>query len=55
MDGVEEHCNVLGISCKVNGDIPDLALERREKITEIAENREGYPPIEIQETFLKYR
>ena len=54
LDGVQEHCDTLSISC----DMVDTSIrskERREKITEIAENTEGYPPSVIDGLFREYR
>jgi hypothetical protein len=55
LDGVETHCKELWHDCVNRKEVPDLAQERREKITEIAEDREWYPPILIEKTFHTYR
>lgn len=53
-DGIQEHCDALNISCEMKTS-GVKTLEWRERITEIAEDVEGYPPSLIMEEFLKYR
>ncbi len=53
-DGIQEHCDELHISCTMANSTVKT-LERRERITEIAEDVKGYPPSLIMEEFLKHR
>lgn len=53
-DGIQDHCDELDISCEMNTSAVKT-LERRERITEIAEDIEWYPPSLIMEEFLEYR
>ncbi len=53
-DGIQEQCDSLHISCKMNKSAVKT-LERRERITEISQDVEWYPPSLIMEEFLKYR
>lgn len=52
LDGIEDHCDTLDISC-VGEDGSRVALERREKIQEIAKDIDWHPPSEIMELFIK--
>lgn len=55
LDGIQEHCDALGISCTATTDYQLEATARREKITEIAEDTEWYPPLQIESLFKDYR
>ena len=47
MDGVQKHCDELGIDCvRESGEVDPTVW--REEITEIAESREGTPPLGIK-------
>lgn len=52
-DGIQEHCDSLHISCEMNASAV-RTQEWRERITEIAEDVEGYPPSLLMEEFLEY-
>jgi len=52
LDGIEDHCKTLDISC-IGEDGSRVALERRKKIEEIAEDIDGHPPSEIMELFIE--
>lgn len=55
LDGIQEHCDQLGISCQATTNYQIEATNRREKITEIAEDTEGYPPLQIESLFKDFR
>jgi hypothetical protein len=54
LDGVEDHCNVMWFDCDNRATVPNLSTERRDTIKEIAEDREWYPPAQIEQLFYKY-
>jgi len=54
LDGVEDHCNSMWFDCDNRAKVPNLSQERRETIKEIAEDREGYPPAQLEELFYKF-
>lgn len=54
LDGIQEHCNTLSISCElVNGST--ISTDRREKVVEMLEDTNGHPPAELYMLFMEYR
>lgn len=53
-DGIEEHCDILGIDCFTR-DNAILVQERREKLRAIADETDGTAPARIFELFKDYR
>jgi hypothetical protein len=52
-NGIQEHCDTLGIDCTTR-DNKVLLKERREESQKLAEETDGVPPSQLYELFKKY-